>query len=530
MATLLQQLVSAQAVERPDRTAIVLGRERVSYRELDEWSNQIARALKSVGVQRGDRVALCMRKTPRAIAALLGIYKADAVYVPLDPSSPPTRLVKMLDSCQNRVLLAGDVDTYLVAELMADDDRSGRMMLGWLDDRRCSRKPSFTNEDVAGCSTAPLDYQNGPDDAAHLLFTSGSTGTPKGVVITHANVLRFIEWGVAYFGMNASDRVSAHPPLHFDLSFFDLFGAFAAGAELHLVPAELNLLPNRIADLIRDAKLTQWFSVPSVLSYMAQRDVMRVGDFPSLRRVLWCGEVLPTPSLIYWMTRLPQVQFTNLYGPTEATIASSFYTVPRCPADPQASIPIGTPCAGEELLVLDANLHPLPPGEIGRLFIRGVGLSPGYWRDPAKTAEVFVHPHEDPTDRLYNTGDLARLGQDGLVYFCGRADSQIKSRGYRIELGEIEAALNTVAGVQEGAVVALNTDSFEGSTICCAYISKAGMDMTTIALRRELSRLLPSYMLPARWLACSDFPRNGNGKIDRPRLRQHFETHASQAS
>ena len=380
------------------------------------------------------------------------------------------------------------------------------------------------------CSSAPLEYENGPDDAAHILFTSGSTGTPKGVVITHANVLRFVEWAVAYFGMDASDRVSAHPPLHFDLSFFDIFGTFAAGAELHIVPSELNLLPNRLADLIRDARLTQWFSVPSALSYMAQRDVVRAGDFPTLRRVLWCGEVLPTPSLIYWMSRLPHVQFTNLYGPTEATIASSFYTVPQCPTDPQASIPIGAACDGEDLLVLDDQLRPLPAEQIGRLFIRGVGLSPGYWRDPEKTGQVFVRAVDDPSQRMYDTGDLARLGEDGLVYFCGRADSQIKSRGYRIELGEIEAALNTVAGVHEGAIVALHTDSFEGSTICCAYVPKAGVDITPILLRRELSRLLPSYMLPARWLACSDFPRNGNGKIDRPRLRQHFETHAAQAS
>jgi len=266
------------------------------------------------------------------------------------------------------------------------------------------------------------------------------------------------------------------------------------------------------------------------MSYMTQRDTLRPGDFPTLRRVLWCGEVLPTPSLIYWMTRLPHVQFTNLYGPTEATIASSFYTVTECPTDPQAAIPIGTACDGEDLLVLDDELRPLPPGEIGRLFIRGVGLSPGYWRDPEKTREVFVCAPGIPSERIYNTGDLARVGQDGLVYFCGRADSQIKSRGYRIELGEIEAALNTVPGVQEGAVVALHTDGFEGSTICCAYVSKVGVDMTPVTLRRELSRMLPSYMLPARWLACSDFPRNGNGKIDRPRLRQYFEIHAAQAS
>jgi amino acid adenylation domain-containing protein len=541
MAALLQELVTAQAAAHADRVAVVAGpagREpaepgtlRLTYGELDARSNQIARQLRAIGVARGDRVALFMRKSPWAIAAIVGIYKADCVYVPLDPSSPATRLIKMLDSCEARVVLAGGIEPKIVDALLASRPGARPVTVGWLDPAPGPAQTlSFTTADVARQDPGPIDSVNGPNDPAHILFTSGSTGTPKGVVITHANVLRFVEWAVAYFGMDATDRVSAHPPLHFDLSFFDIFGTFAAGAELHLVPAELNLLPTRLADFIRDARLTQWFSVPSALSYMAQRDVLKPGDFPALRRVLWCGEVLPTPTLIYWMNRLPHVQFTNLYGPTEATIASSFYTVPRCPDDPQASIPIGEPCAGEELIVLDDTRHPVAPGEIGTLYIGGVGLSPGYWCDPEKTRSVFVQTAGADPRRIYNTGDLARLGEDGLVYFCGRVDSQIKSRGYRIELGEIEAALNTVAGVQEGAIVAVQSDGFEGSTICCAYVSKAGADVTPIALRRELSSLLPNYMIPAHWLAFTEFPRNANGKIDRPRLRQVFATHAAQAS
>jgi amino acid adenylation domain-containing protein len=521
--------VAAHAADTPGRTAVALHGERLTYGALEVLSNQIARLLREAGLRRGDRVAVCMPKTPEAIAAILGIYKADGIYVPLDPASPSTRLVKMLDSCENGWLLARGIERRLVDELF-DGSRAQRMSLGWLDrDAPGARQtPSFTLEDVERCSSAPVRSQNSSDDPAHILFTSGSTGMPKGVVITHANVLRFVEWATAYFRMDSSDRVSAHPPLHFDLSFFDIFGTLAVGAELHLVPAELNLLPNKLADLIRTSNLTQWFSVPSVLTYMAQRDVVRPGDFPQLRRVLWCGEVLPTPSLIYWMSRLPHVQFTNLYGPTEATIASSFYTVAHCPSDPQASIPIGTACDGEELLVLDESMGPLPPGETGALYIGGVGLSPGYWRDRERTDAVFVRDPRRPSERIYNTGDLARLGDDGLVYFAGRADSQIKSRGYRIELGEIEAAVNTVTGVEEAAVVALPTDGFEGSAICCAYVPASGAAITSIALRRELSKLLPNYMLPARWMSFEQFPRNANGKIDRPRLKLAFEADAAQ--
>jgi amino acid adenylation domain-containing protein len=343
-------------------------------------------------------------------------------------------------------------------------------------------------------------------------------------MITHSNVVTFVEWAVRHFGFRATDRISGHPPLHFDLSTFDIYGAFAAGAELHLVPAELNVNPRALAALIHDHELTQWFSVPSVLTYMARFDAVAAGDFPALERLLWCGEVLPTSVLIQWMRRLPHVRFTNLYGPTEATIASSFYTVPAPPESETDPIPIGTACSGEELLVLDPEQQPVPHGEIGDLYIAGAGLSPGYWRDEAKTREVFLPDPREPGEqrRIYRTGDLAKLGDDGLVYFLGRADSQIKSRGYRIELGEIEAAVNAIPGVRECAVVGVPTGGFEGTTICCAFSALDGSQLTPAELRKLLMDLLPSYMVPARWMTPATLPKNVNGKIDRRELRDRF--------
>jgi amino acid adenylation domain-containing protein len=343
-------------------------------------------------------------------------------------------------------------------------------------------------------------------------------------MITHASVTHFIRWAAGYFGTAPTDRISQHPPLHFDLSTFDIFGTLSAGAELHLVPPELNLLPPTLAQFIRKARLTQWFSVPSVLNLMAKFDAIGQDDFPSLRRVLWCGEAIPTPTLIHWMRRLPHVRFTNLYGPTEATIASSYHTLATCPADEREPIPIGRACDGEELLVLDAQLRPASPGETGDLYIRGPGLSPGYWRDPDKTRGVFLPcpGGAGPQDRIYKTGDLARREPDGLYYFLGRADTQIKSRGYRIELGEVEAALHSLPDLRESAVVAIQSDGFEGWLICCAYVPASASGASPTALRKRLSALLPSYMLPARWLRCEALPKNDNGKIDRPRLRDDF--------
>ena len=528
MRALLQQWVTEQAERRPGALALVMNEERVTYGQLEESSNRLARLLKATGCKKGDRVCFLIPKSPAAYISMIGILKADCVHVPLDTSSPAPRLARIVESCEPRFILGAGSVANLLDELMSDDRFRSSVSIGWMGaDAAAGRNfdVRFSRGDLETYSSAPLDYQNTREDPAHILFTSGSTGTPKGVVITHSNVIHFIEWANRYFGICSSDRLSAHPPLHFDLSTFDMFGAFAAGAELHLVSPALNLLPHKMADFIRASELTQWFSVPSILGYMAKFDVVSFNDFPTLKRVLWCGEVFPTPPLIYWMNRLPKVSFTNLYGPTEATIASSYYTVPKCPEDERAAIPIGTPCGGEELLVLDDDLRPVPQGEIGNLYIRGVGLSPGYWRDQEKTDAVFLpNPQSsEPGDRIYRTGDLARVGADGLVYFLGRADSQIKSRGYRIELGEIEAALNAINGLEECAVVAVNSDGFEGATICCAYAPQSGVQVTPNILREKLSNALPNYMMPSKWMAFDKLPKNANGKIDRPKLREEFK-------
>jgi amino acid adenylation domain-containing protein len=526
----LQDYLTRSAERSPEATALVLGDEVMTYGELEAAANRLAHALVEQGCKPGDRVGVLAAKTPWTIAALIAVLRAGGAYVPVDSASPPARVARIVRAAEPALLLADATATALVDGLV--EEGIGDLAVGALAEPLAGQRFAsvFARDDLASLpAQAPTESIQRETDLAHLLFTSGSTGVPKGVMIEHSNVVAFVEWALRHFGTRAGDRISGHPPLHFDLSTFDIYATLAAGAELHLVPASLGLDPKGTARFIRDRELTQWFSVPSVLTYLARFDAVAQDEFPALERLLWCGEVLPTPVLAHWMRRLPHVRFTNLYGPTEATIASSFYDVQEVPPDESVPVPIGLPCDGERLVVLDGDT-PAPVGGIGELYIGGVGLSPGYWRDEEKTAAAFRADPQDPTQRIYRTGDLARVDEDGIVHFLGRTDSQIKSRGYRIELGEIEAAVNTVVGVRECAVVGVDTGGFEGITICCAYSVADGAELPVAYMRKHVTALIPRYMLPARWEVLDALPKNINGKIDRPALRERFAAAAAAKS
>jgi len=522
MVRSLQEYVTRQAERRPQATALVDGDLAVTYEALEARANRLARLLRE-RVRQGDRIGLLLPKSPAAVAGMLASMKAGAIYVPLDPESPAPRLEKILRAAECRILLASAPAVPLLRQLMPPLDPALRPELLWMGDVPADSGLDTTicEGDAAALSPEPVQGGGAGDDPAHLLFTSGSTGTPKGVVVAHRNVIAFVTWANGYFGLAQSDRVSCHSPFAFDLSTWDLFGGFAAGAEVHLVPPQLNLLPGRLVDFIREHRLTQWFSVPSLLAYLARFDAVQPGDFPELRRLIWCGEVFATPALRYWMERVPHASFTNLYGPTETTIASSCFRVEAPPSDPGATVPIGRACEGETLHILAPDLRPLPPGEVGEIGIGGAGVTLGYWRDPERTGAAFVTLPSEP-GRVYRTGDLGMRDGDGLVHFLGRKDSQIKARGHRIELGEIEAALLSMPEIGEGAVVAFQAEGFGGHTICCAYVAKAGVALPPAAARERLATLVPRYMLPARWRAMDQLPSNANGKVDRVALREMF--------
>ncbi|WP_338597083.1 amino acid adenylation domain-containing protein [Saccharopolyspora sp. SCSIO 74807] len=521
MPHLLDQAVSQQATARPESIAVVDGAATTSYGQLEDRSSRFANLLRERGIRAGDRVAMLLPRSAEALVVLLGVLKAGAIYVPLDPASPALRLADVLRRCGTAALLAHEHHQEHAGATLQLLESADRPRTWWIGSGFGEGRGHICARDLAATSAEPVAGRS-PEDLAYIFFTSGSTGRPKGVPITHASAAHFVDWAVRHFGLLPEDRTSGHAPLHFDMSVWDAFSTFGAGAQLHLVPAEANQLPNSLAEFIRESALTRWLSVPSVLTAMVARNVVGQHDFPALRTIIWAGDALAPADLRHLMERLPHVGFTNVYGATEGAIASTVHDVADI-AECAEPIPLGRAIDGEELLVLSATGRPAGVGEVGELCIGGVGLTPGYWDDPATTEQSFVQHPPSSGRRWYRTGDLARVDAGGVHHFHGRSDRQIKSRGYRIELDEIALALNEFEDLADSAVVSVHVGGFERNRICAAYVPKDGPPARPAELRKRLAESLPAYMLPARWKELEAMPRNQNGKIDHQALRDLFQ-------
>jgi amino acid adenylation domain-containing protein len=515
---LLHHLLERSAGSHPDRTAVADGGGSLSYAELNRQAARLAGLLRELGVAPGDRVGLFLDKSVHAVTGMYGALKAGAAYVPLDPQAPPVRLGYIAGDCGIEVLLTASRQAGRWSALAAAGAPLRSLVVLDAEGPAPAGPPGVK---VVTASALPDGGDAVPaprsidEDAAYILYTSGSTGTPKGVTLSHGNALTFVQWAAEVVAVSPEDRLSNHAPLHFDLSVFDIFAAAAGGASVHLLPSEAAAFPAEMARFIAGRRITVWYSVPSALTLLVTRGALRRGDLPSLRTVIFAGEVFPTKHLRRLMDLLPEADFYNWYGPTETNVCTS-YRVPAIPPDQAEPIPIGRAIADTEVFAVTEGGRRARPGEEGELHVRGGGVMKGYWGMPGLTSEVLV---PDPLGRgpgpVYRTGDLVREDPDGNYRFVGRRDAQIKSRGYRIELGEIEHALLGHPAVVECAVAAV-PDELVTNRIKAFVALRQEVDQGELV--RFLAARIPRYMVPEAFEFLDVLPKTSTGKIDRRAL------------
>ncbi|MFK4066961.1 amino acid adenylation domain-containing protein [Streptomyces sp. NPDC029674] len=473
----------------PHAVALVVGAERLTYAELDRRANRLARVLRARGAGPGERVALCLRRTPDLVAGVLGVLKSGAAYVPVDPGYPQARMASILDDATPVAVLA--------------HEECARSLPGGHDVLVLEQLADALSEEA---DDAPA-FAVSPGDVAYVLYTSGTTGRPKGVLIEHHSVVGFVEAMRELFEITPDDRVLGYASANFDVSVGEMFNALLTGAQLHLVPDEVRLDVGRLQELLEEERVSVVDLPPAVLALL---DPDRL---PDLRIVFVGGEAFPGELVNRW--NRDGHRFFNGYGPTECTVTM---VVHECPGHWDASPPIGLPIANHVAHVLDEHLEPVPYGVVGELLVGGEGLTRGYLGAPGLTREkVIADPFDSTADgRLYHTGDLVRRRRDGSLVFVGRKDQQVKIRGLRIELGDVEAALATCPGVSQVAVVPW-TDP-HGERHLVAYTASSGAAVEQARLRAHAADRLPGYMVPSFFVALESLPLTVSGKVDQRAL------------
>jgi amino acid adenylation domain-containing protein len=515
---LVQQYVDTSQELFPEKKAVCAGNVRITYEELYSRSNKLANSLISHGV---GRQAFCLKRSERCIVAMAGILKADAIYVPIDSNCPLERSRRIVDDCKPKVVICDGVTVDKILNVIADMDVTPFVIsadCGGEIRRTVKGKIVFQNEIDDGNDKAP-EYHNLDTDIAYILYTSGSTGNPKGVMISHLNIINYVDWASECFEISKTDNILSTAPFHFDMSTFDIYCALKTGATLCIAPESSLLFPGKLLSLIEKERITIWKGVSSLIMYLARTGSLKKDRIKTLKKILFGGEVLATKYLIEWMKTYPDKKFYNVYGPTEATGISTYYLITRIPDNENCAIPIGKACKNTEVLLLKEDGSAARVGEMGELCIRGSGLSRGYWGDPEKTATSFVCHYSTPMpgDRIYRTGDIARLRPDGNYEYICRKDQQVKHMGYRIELSEIENAILSIEAVNEAAVILAWSDKYETTDLIAFY--SAGNGISPEAISKELAERLPNYMLPKRIYGIATLPRTERGKIARNALQ-----------
>ena len=484
----LEWLEDAEAAA-PDAVAYDMPGQRFTWREITARARQIGSFLAERTAAQTP-VLILMEKSPECIAAMLGAVYAGCFYTPLDSTMPEARMLLIAQTLCPSVILCEE--KYAPA---AQRIRDHAEVYSAKD-----IPPSVNPELLSERRKAHLDT-----DLLYVLFTSGSTGVPKGVSITHQSVIDFVEWACDALRLPEGCRFGSQAPFYFDNSVLDIYCSMRMRGSLHLIPKKYFMFPGRLLDLLNSERIDTVFWVPSALTAVANADVLKEDCLPYVKRVFFCGEVMPCRTLNLWKKALPEADYVNMYGPTEITDVCAWFRVDRDFADTDA-LPIGFPCANTRIDLID-----------GEICVSGICLSAGYYNAPEKTAAVFVSNPLRPQVRqlMYRTGDLGAYNDRGELMFLGRRDGQIKRSGYRIELGEIESVLMAADGVKDGCCVF----DAEKEKILCAWAGPAEEK----ELKAYLKTRLPKYMLPDCWMNMPELPKTGSGKTDRLQVKRIYE-------
>ncbi|MAS92169.1 MAG: hypothetical protein CMO55_03140 [Verrucomicrobiales bacterium] len=485
---LLHDLVTAVAKEKDEDTAIIFDDTHVTYGELHRLSNGVAKTLTESGVEAGDTVGVLVDRSPGMVAALLGVLKAGATYVPLDPEFPEQRLKLMLEDAAPKVLIAS---ARLKTSLPKGEWNVVEL------------------ESIEATSKSPADTKITSDSLAYIIYTSGSTGTPKGVEIPHSAAVNFLRSMEKEPGLTSEDRLLAVTTLSFDISLLEMFLPLLAGATTVIASGVDVKDGRRLANLLDEEDITVMQATPATWQMLLDSG----WEGRSELRIFCGGEALSRSLANVLVNSAKEVW--NLYGPTETTVWSSVEKI----EEGDQAITIGQPIANTQVYILDSNHNPVPKGFTGELWIGGDGLAKGYRNQPELTAAAFqeIELPGVGVQRIYRTGDLARWNRDNKLECLGRIDFQVKVRGVRMELGDIETALESIAGIKQ-AVVVKREDLPTGEGLVAYFIEENGGAPEAAAIRSELAKNLPASYLPGYFVAVDEFPLTPNRKIDRKRL------------
>lgn len=515
----LQRYLDASVARFAGRTAVCEpGGIAVTYGELGELSDRLRDRLVALGVVPGDRVGIYLRKSIDTVASIFGVLKSGAAYVPVDPSAPAARNAYIFGNCTVKVVVTERRFEAGLRQYLAEENATPVLIVLENAGAGVGLRAALDVADQAKLAPRVATVDTDDESLAYILYTSGSTGKPKGVMLTQENAVSFVDWCSETFAPVPDDVFSSHAPFHFDLSILDIYTPLKHGATLALIPEDVGKDPQKLARLISDAKITVWYSTPSILSLLVQYGKLETYDLAHIRTVLFAGEVFPIVHLKALHALLPHPRYYNLYGPTETNVCT-FYELPgTIPASRVDPFPIGGVCSHLEAVVVDDAGDPVGRGERGELCIRGPSVTPGYWNLPEQTANAYLavgvgQKAAARRERWYKTGDVVTEEAGGVYVYAGRKDRMVKKRGYRVELGEIESCLYRHPDVREAAVIAI-PDAELGLKVRAHLATRDGGRISVIALKGFCAQHLPVYMIPDVFAFHAELPKTSTEKTD----------------